>query len=99
MLSLLAFLAKTMGTPYRAAQMVARAMPLASAVRTMVISDTSKSRANSSAMSAISRVSTRWLRKPSTLMMFPGRTLPSRRMRSLSFCTVCSSSRSVPFSP
>ena len=42
MLSLLAFLANTMGTPYLLAQMVARAMPLASAVSTMVILLTSK---------------------------------------------------------
>ena len=36
MLSLLAFFANTMGTPIARAQMVARAMPLASAVSTKV---------------------------------------------------------------
>ena len=39
---LLAFLAKTMGTRYFWAQMAARAMPLASAVRTMVMSPTER---------------------------------------------------------
>jgi len=58
-----------MGTPYFCAQMVASAMPLASAVRTTVILLVSKYLANSSAMSSSRRVSTRWLRKPSTLTM------------------------------
>ena len=77
-----------MGTRYFWAQIAARAMPLASAVRTMVMSPTSKNLANSSAMASISRISTRWLRKPSTLMMLPGSTLPSLRMRSFSSCIV-----------
>ena len=61
---------------------VTNILPLASAVRTTVILLVSKYLANSSAMSSSRRVSTRWLRKPSTLTMLPGRTLPSRRMRS-----------------
>jgi hypothetical protein len=69
--------------------MVARAMPLASAVNTTVAFDTSKCFSNSSAMAAMSFVSTRWFKKPSTLMMFPGSTLPSLRIRSLR--------RSIPF--
>ncbi len=59
MLSLLAFLANSMGTPNFWAHTVARAMPLASAVSTVVILLTSKCRANSSAMSLSSLVSTR----------------------------------------
>lgn len=42
MLSLFAFFAKIRGTPYFSAQIVARAMPLASAVKTQVIEEVSK---------------------------------------------------------
>ena len=59
MLSLLAFLANTMGTPMALAQMVARAMPLASAVSTSVTLLVSKRFLNSSAICSISSVSTR----------------------------------------
>ena len=59
MLSLLAFLANTMGTPYFWAHTVARGMPLASAVSTMVMSFTSKYLANSSASWLMRAVSTR----------------------------------------
>ncbi len=47
MLSLLAFFANTIGTPKRSAQIVARAMPLASAVRIRVMSLPAKHFANS----------------------------------------------------
>ena len=81
-LSLLAFLAKIMGTPNSSAQMVASAIPLASTVSTAVMPVKSKSRPNSFAISRISLTSTRWFKNPSTLIMLPGRTLPSFLMRS-----------------
>ncbi len=61
-------------------------MPLASAVRIMVTSSILKCLPNSSAIWSISSVSMRWFRKPSTLMMLPGSTLPSFTMRSFSSC-------------
>ena len=63
-------------------QIVASAIPLASAVKTSVTSLTGKTLANSSASCSIKATSTLWFRKPSTLTMCPGRIRPSRRIRS-----------------
>ena len=59
MLSLLAFLANTIGTPKACAQIVARAMPLASAVSTRVMSLPANTRLNSCAICSISGTSMR----------------------------------------
>ena len=45
-------------------------------------------RDSSSASSSMKAVSTRWFKNPSTLMMLPGRTRPSRRMRSFNASTI-----------
>ena len=68
--------------PRSAATAEARAMPLASTVMTRVTPEVSNRRMNSWESSCMSCRSTRWLRKPSILMMVPGRTRPSLRMRS-----------------
>ena len=47
---------------------------------TSVTPEVSKRRMNSWESSCMSCMSTRWLRNPSILMMFPGRTRPSLRM-------------------